>query len=134
MSTTPVRSLFLMSKPSHFAVDYAINPWMDPLSWAHNNQRLHAAAQTQWIGLCQTLVNQDATIELVNAVAGLPDFVFTANAAVVLNRTALLARFRNPERQREEPHYRAAFEELRSRKLIVSIVELPSSLTLEGAG
>src|SRR5262249_21747152 len=42
-------------------------------------------------------------------------------------------RFRNPERQREEPYYRAAFEELRRRKLIDLIVGLPPGLTLEGA-
>ena len=48
-------------------------------------------------------------------VRGLPDLVFTANAAVVLDRKVLLARFRCEERQGEEPHNRRFFEALRDR-------------------
>jgi len=33
---------FLMCAPEHFAVSYAINPWMDPQSWARD-ERAHAA-------------------------------------------------------------------------------------------
>ena len=33
---------FLMCRPEHFAVSYAINPWMDPQSWA-SDERAHAA-------------------------------------------------------------------------------------------
>ena len=36
----------LMCRPEHFAVSYAINPWMDPQSWARDtlawNPLLHA--------------------------------------------------------------------------------------------
>ena len=38
-------------------------------------------------------------------VAGLPDLVFTANAALIHGRQAILSRFRFPQRQGEEPHY-----------------------------
>jgi hypothetical protein len=31
---------FLMCRPEHFAVSYAINPWMDPVSWARD-ERAH---------------------------------------------------------------------------------------------
>ena len=41
-------------------------------------------------------------VETVPAVAGLPDLVFPANAAIVLDGRVLLARFRCPERQGEE--------------------------------
>ena len=30
---------FLMCRPEHFAVSYAINPWMDPKSWARDARR-----------------------------------------------------------------------------------------------
>jgi N-dimethylarginine dimethylaminohydrolase len=67
-------------------------------------------------------------------VAGLPDLVFTANAALVLDGTVLLARFRHPERQAEESHVAAAFQALRGCGVIDSVVELPRGLVLEGAG
>jgi N-dimethylarginine dimethylaminohydrolase len=71
-----------------------------------------------------------AAIELVPPVQGLPDLVFTANAAVVLDRTALLARFRHPE----EPHFEAAFRALQARGILDAVRTLPNGLVLEGAG
>jgi N-dimethylarginine dimethylaminohydrolase len=91
---TPPR--FLMCPPQHFAVTYSINPWMDPAAWANRGDALHASAETQWDGLHAALLSSGAAIETVVPHDGLPDLVFTANAAVVLDRTALLARFRHP--------------------------------------
>src|SRR5262249_19987408 len=108
----PSEPRFLMCRPSHFAVTYAINPWMDPDTWARDGRALGAAAWRQWAGLHQTLCDLGAAIELVPPVPCLPDLVFTANSAVVLDRTALLARFRHPERRREGPHVAAAFRVL----------------------
>jgi N-dimethylarginine dimethylaminohydrolase len=64
----------------------------------------------------------------------LPDLVFTANAAVVLDGKALLARFRHPERQREQPIYAQSFRVLEARGLIDEVIEMPSGTVLEGAG
>jgi N-dimethylarginine dimethylaminohydrolase len=75
-----------------------------------------------------------AEIDLVPAVPGLPDLVFTANAAVVLDGKALLARFRHAERQAEEPHYEAAFRALKDRGLMTTVGKLPEGIVLEGAG
>src|SRR2546423_14245028 len=93
--STPPR--FLMCPPQHFAVNYSINPWMDPAAWAGSGDALHASAQTQWQGLHAALRACGAAIETVIPHASLPDLVFTANAAVVLDGKALLARFRHPE-------------------------------------
>jgi len=41
----------------------------------------------------------------MSAVNGLPDLVFTANAALVYNQTAVLSSFRCPERQPEARYY-----------------------------
>lgn len=130
--STPAARL-LMCRPEHFAVSYAINPWMDPKSWARDRRAQRAAARG-WAGLYGKLTELGATVELVPSVAGLPDLVFTANAAVVLDRQALLARFRHPERQREESHFEAAFRALQARGLIDTVRKLPDGLVLEGAG
>jgi len=123
-----------MCSPEHFGVTYAINPWMDPKSWACDDRALAAASHREWTTLRNRLLELGATIELVRAAPGLPDLVFTANAAVVLDRKALLARFRHPERQQEENHFESAFQLLQQRGLIEAVRRLPESLVLEGAG
>jgi UDP-N-acetylmuramyl pentapeptide synthase len=60
--------------------------------------------------------------------------VFTANAAVVLDRKVLLARFRHPERQAEETHFEAAFRRLQAHGVLDSVTRMPDGITLEGAG
>jgi N-dimethylarginine dimethylaminohydrolase len=125
---------FLMCPPQHFAVTYSINPWMDPAAWADRGDALHASAAAQWDGLHAALRQSGAAIETVVPHEGLPDLVFTANAAVVLDRKALLARFRYPERQAEQPAYAAAFRAMRTRGLIDDVIEMPQNVALEGAG
>src|SRR5947208_15094843 len=125
---------FLMCRPAHFAVAYSINPWMDPGKWARHGRALAAAAWREWSDLHQTLSDLGAAIELVPPLPGLPDLVFTANSAVVLDRTALLARFRHPERKAEEPHFAAAFRALQANGVLDAVRTLPEGLVLEGAG
>jgi N-dimethylarginine dimethylaminohydrolase len=131
--TTFDNARFLMCLPDHFAVSYAINPWMDPNSWARD-RRARAAASREWAGLHRTLAECGAAVELVAPAAGVPDLVFTANSAVVLDRQVLLARFRHPERQLEQAHFEAAFRSLQARGLVDSVRKLPERLVLEGAG
>jgi len=134
MTSLQAQALFLMCRPAHFAVTYAINPWMDPETWARHDHALGAASWQQWAALHQILCDLGATIELVPPVPGLPDLVFTANSAVVLDGTALLARFRHPERRREEPYFEAAFRALHAHGKIDAVRTLPQTLVLEGAG
>jgi N-dimethylarginine dimethylaminohydrolase len=128
------KARFLMCRPEHFGVTYAINPWMDPLSWAREGRLLVAASRWEWAALYGALRDQGATIELVPPAPGFPDLVFTANAAVVLDRKALLARFRHRERQGESVHFEDAFLGLQARGLIDTVKKLPDDLVLEGAG
>jgi N-dimethylarginine dimethylaminohydrolase len=132
--TEPPCPRYLMCRPQHFAVTYSINPWMDPKAWADSGDALHATAGRQWAGLHRTLTRHGALIELVEPAPDLPDLVFTANAAVVLDGKALLARFRHPERQREQPAYAQSFRALQARGLIDEIIEMPDGAVLEGAG
>lgn len=128
------RPRFLMCRPTHFGVLYTINPWMKPQDWQPHQTLLAAQAQRQWVGLRRALLARGAGIELVPPAERLPDLVFTANAAVVLDGKALLARFRHAERRPEEPHYRAAFAGLEARGLIRTVQEMPDGMALEGAG
>src|SRR5207302_9865623 len=106
---------------------------MDPMCWARD-ARAHTAAVREWDALYHKLIELDAAVELVPPAPGVPDLVFTANAAVVLDRRALLSRFRHEERRREEPHFEAAFRVLQARGLITDIRKLPPGIVLEGAG
>ncbi len=125
---------FLMCRPDYFAVDYVINPWMNPQSWAQQSNVLVDASRREWTALHRTLASLGAAIELVPPAPRLPDLVFTANAAVVLDRKAVLARFRHPERRGEEVPYERGFHALKARGIVDKVVKLPGDIVLEGAG
>ncbi len=113
-----------MCPPDHYGIEYEINPWMN-----RRRQVDHQLAVAQWEALREILIQTGATISLVNPVLGLPDLVFTANAAIVFRRSALLARFRHAQRQGEQPHYRSWFEDAGW-----TVQELPEAYFFEGAG
>jgi N-dimethylarginine dimethylaminohydrolase len=125
---------YLMCPIDHFGVTYTINPWMDPDYWAGDRQALHRTAKRQWDDLVATLVTAGANVHTMLAWPGVPDLVFTANAAVVLDGKALLARFRHLERRREEPINTAAFRQLYTTGALDELVWLPEGVVLEGAG
>ncbi|MGW6237547.1 dimethylargininase [Streptomyces sp. NPDC055094] len=96
---------FLVCPPEYFEVRYAINPWMtseEPVDTA--------LALRQWESLVSVYRDLGHDVETVTPVAGLPDMVFAANSALVLDGRAFGARFLAPERQPESGHYRAWFE------------------------
>jgi ornithine aminotransferase len=128
------RVRLMMSAPDHFEVSYRINPWMDPAQWKSSADELKRQAGAGWKRLKDVYEQLGADVEVQAPQPGLPDLVFTANSAFVLDRTALLARFRHPERRMEQQHDRAFFESLHSRGRIDSIVETPEDLYFEGAG
>jgi N-dimethylarginine dimethylaminohydrolase len=130
----PAKPRFLMCAPKHFAVTYSINPWMDPVAWACDAPKLATQSRREWDLLRESLVACGAEVELVSPRPGMPDMVFTANAAVVLDGKVLLSRFRHPERQLEQPAFAKAFRALQTRGIIDVVHELPPGLVLEGAG
>jgi N-dimethylarginine dimethylaminohydrolase len=97
---------YLMCPPTHFRVEYSINPWMDP-SVPVDNRR----AFRQWEALRDTYVKLGHTVELIEPRAALPDMVFSANGATVIDGRVLVARFRHPERAGEGPAYHEWFVE-----------------------
>ena len=133
-NAAPVTAHLMMSEPEHFEVSYTINPWMQPALWSASPQQLASDAKRGWNELKNTYQRLGARVEVQPAAAGWPDMVFTANAAVVLDRKVLLARFLCPERQGEEAHNRRFFEALQARGLVDRIVDTPDNMYFEGAG
>jgi lysine-ketoglutarate reductase/saccharopine dehydrogenase-like protein (TIGR00300 family) len=115
---------FLMCSPHYYDVDYVINPWMEGNIHKSSRDR----AMEQWQALYQVIA-EHATVDLVKPQQGWPDMVFTANAGLVLGDQVVLSRFYHPERQGEEPHFKAWFEENG-----FTVHELPKDLPFEGAG
>ncbi|MBX7452085.1 dimethylarginine dimethylaminohydrolase family protein [Mycolicibacterium sp. 3033] len=89
---------FVMVRPTHFAVDYVINPWMD-LSTPVDTAR----AVAQWEALRQAYLDLGHAVDEVDPLPGLPDMVYAANGGMVVNGRAVVARFAHPERAGEAP-------------------------------
>src|SRR3954447_13091427 len=91
---------YLMCPPEHFAVTYRINPWMDPARPVDQ-----ARARAQWETVHRAYLAAGHRVECIPPAARLPDMVFAANSAVVVDGIAWTARFRHEERRGEEPLY-----------------------------
>ncbi|MFJ9247591.1 dimethylargininase [Streptomyces sp. NPDC101776] len=94
------RRRFLVCEPRHFAVQYAINPWMHP-----DTQVDVDLAQEQWRTLIDTYRSHGHTVDTVPPAPGLPDMVFAANSAVVVDGRVFGSLFHAPERRPESDHY-----------------------------
>ena len=119
-----VQPHILMCPPEHYGISYQINPWMDTARQAN-----HEMAVNQWNALRNHIEAAGARVSLLQPVPGLPDLVFTANAALVFRDMVLLSRFRYPQRQGEEPHNRQWFVDH-----AVKVLESPPNCSFEGAG
>lgn len=91
---------YLMCPPEHFAVEYAINPWMDP-----DRPVDVALAMRQWRGLAEAYTRLGHTVHTIAPQPGLPDMVFAANGATVIDGKVLGSRFKYPQRQPEAAAY-----------------------------
>ncbi|WP_344600871.1 dimethylargininase [Sporichthya brevicatena] len=92
---------YLMCRPTHFEVTYAINPWMDPTGEPVDTD----LAMRQWEGLRDAYRALGHTVDVIEGVPGLPDMVFAANGALVVDGKVLGASFLAAERQPEGPAY-----------------------------
>ena len=124
----------LLVDPAHFDVSYVINPWMKPGAWAEDPEGHRHGARVSFDALRHALVEAGAEVSVIDGVAGQPDMVFPANAAVVLDGRALVARFACAERQGEERPYFEALEWYRDRGILREVAMLPEGVFQEGAG
>jgi N-dimethylarginine dimethylaminohydrolase len=91
---------YLMCRPTYFTVDYTINPWMDPATPVDTELAIR-----QWTNLRETYLALGHTVDEIEPIPGLPDMVFAANGATVIDGIVYGAQFRFPERAAEAPAY-----------------------------
>ncbi|GAA3426865.1 dimethylargininase [Streptosporangium sandarakinum] len=91
---------YLMCRPDHFAVEYAINPWMHPEAGADRGRAI-----LQWETLRKVYLELGHEVSLIEPIEGLPDMVFAANGALVVRGRVYGARFTYPQRAAEGPAY-----------------------------
>ncbi|WP_333482337.1 dimethylargininase [Streptomyces sp. RPT161] len=101
---TPRR--YLMCPPNHYRVSYSINPWMDP-----DKPVDPAIALFQWEDLRDRYLSLGHRVEVLEPVPGLPDMVFAANGATVIDGRVFGAKFANAERRGEAPAHLAWFRD-----------------------
>ena len=102
----PTLRRYLMCPPRHFAVQYVINPWMNP-----DVPVSVELALAQWTELKRVYESFGHTVDVIEPRTGLPDMVFAANSGTVVDGRVLGARFRAAERVAEAEHYRRWFVE-----------------------
>lgn len=91
---------YLMTPPEHFAVTYAINPWMDPAVPVDRDRAL-----AEWRELRDTYRRLGHRVDELPPVPGLPDLVYAANGALVTPEVTVGARFAYPQRAAEAAVY-----------------------------
>jgi len=85
-----------MCPPTYFSVSYSINPWMDPTQPVDSRR-----AVQQWSVLVAAYRALGHRVDLLDPVPDLPDLVFAANGATVVDGRVLAARFANAQRSGE---------------------------------
>jgi N-dimethylarginine dimethylaminohydrolase len=93
-----------MCPPTFFDVTYSINPWMEPGKPIDVD-----LAMEQWTRLHDLYLELGHEVDLIEPVEGLPDMVFAANGATIVDDVVLLAKFRHDERAGEVAAYRKWF-------------------------
>jgi N-dimethylarginine dimethylaminohydrolase len=102
---TPRKRTYLMCPPEYFAVQYAINPWMDTSTPVDAELALK-----QWTELREALVRLGHTVHVLEPRPGLPDMVYAANGAFTVDGVGYGARFRYAQRTPEAAAYQSWLE------------------------
>jgi N-dimethylarginine dimethylaminohydrolase len=95
---------YLMVEPTHFRVDYAINPFMDPA-----DQPDGARAMGQWRAFVAALRSAGAAVDVLAQRPDAPDMVYAMNLGLALaggpgtGRQVVMSHMRFAERRMETP-------------------------------
>jgi N-dimethylarginine dimethylaminohydrolase len=100
---------YVMVRPDHFRIDYAINPYMDP-----GDQPDPRLAIAQWVDLVTTIERLGGTVEVVPQRADAPDMVYAMNLGLGVVRSGgahvVLSHMRYAERRMETRSAQPWFE------------------------
>ena len=105
---------YVMVRPDHFRIDYAINPYMDPADQPDPHR-----AMSQWVSLVTTIERLGGTVEVVPQCPDSPDMVYAMNLGLGLVRPGdggelqghvVMSHMRYAERRREHLAARPWFE------------------------
>ena len=114
MSETPGKSLewgrrYVMVRPDHFRVDYAINPYMDTAVQPDPHR-----AMAQWVELVSTIERLGGTVEVAPQRADAPDMVYAMNLGLGVVRPegahVVMSHMRCAERRMEAQSSQRWFE------------------------
>ena len=116
--SVPRHRHYLMCRPTYFAVEYSINPWMDPGVEVDRDR-----AVRQWETLRELYRQLGHRVSEIAPIEGLPDMVFAANGGLVVDGRVHGARFAGAERTPEGPAYldwfrKAGYTEIREPKYV----------------
>lgn len=108
---------YLMCRPEHFQVTYAINPWMDPDAAVDLELALE-----QWDHLAATIELAGARIDRIPPQPDSPDMVYAMNYGLVDGGRVALTSFRHQQRRAELAAAQSWFSEagLRVTRLAVA--------------
>jgi lysine-ketoglutarate reductase/saccharopine dehydrogenase-like protein (TIGR00300 family) len=114
----------VMCRPTHFGVQYVINPWMQgQIGRARND-----VAVEQWDRLHEIVASLTDVVVIEGAPA-LPDMCFVANAGLLVGDRFISSRFRFSQRQPESPLFTEWFAHRG-----FEITTLGDDVTFEGEG
>jgi N-dimethylarginine dimethylaminohydrolase len=120
----------LRTTPKYFDVTYVINPYMEAGLGQVNKEK----AQEEWDKLTKIYEELGVEYGLLEGQPGLPDMVFSANAALTFRgpngeKCVLISNMAKDERKPESPHYERWFREQG-----YEIFKLPAHLSCSGTG
>jgi N-dimethylarginine dimethylaminohydrolase len=105
---------YVMVRPDHFRIDYAINPYMDPAAQPDARR-----AMAQWVDLVRTIERLGGEVEVVPQREDAPDMVYAMNIGLAVRRPdgtgaasghVVMSHMRYAERRMETGTARTWFE------------------------
>jgi N-dimethylarginine dimethylaminohydrolase len=85
-------------------------------------------ANVQWSKLKDSLLSHHIEVDLVEMpMKSLPDFVFTANAGMIINNIAVVSSFRDEQRKKESKYFYKWFQHHGYK-----VYQLPKDIVWEG--
>lgn len=124
MALVALPAKVLLCPPTHFGVEYVINPWMRGNVGAASA----TVARRQWDALA-ALLDDLCDVTTIEPQPGLPDMCFAANAGFAFDGTFVTANFSVFQRAPEISHYREWVEAAG-----LAVVEPDDAIAFEGEG